>query len=192
MTIDELSGRLKDEFQEIYNCVLINGAWGIGKSYYLEKEFLKDKDFVKISLFGLNSIEEVKTAIYSQLNKKIVNWFYNKRIDNLKENFSSENIEIIFSIYTEDQYGIDKSKIIERIKEENYFIPNLNGELTDNIWGIAHTIWEQARRYREYRDETFEECVKNILSTATVLGKYRINSLNEQYQIDLSILENKK
>lgn len=160
---------------------------------YVENLNSEENLFNLIKRQMLHNEDNEKIKYYRKiLNKKIANWFYNKKIDNLKENFSSENIEIIFSIYTEDQYDIDKSKIIERIKEENYFIPNLNGELTDNIWGIAHTIWEQARRYREYRDKTFEECVENILSTATVLGKYRINSLNEQYQIDLSILENKK
>ena len=35
MTVDELKERLEDEFQNIYKCILINGDWGIGKSYFL-------------------------------------------------------------------------------------------------------------------------------------------------------------
>ena len=69
MTIDELKDRLEDEFQDIYKCILINGDWGIGKSYFLENNYLKEKNYIKVSLFGLNNIEEVKSEIYAQLNK---------------------------------------------------------------------------------------------------------------------------
>ena len=32
--------------------------------------FLKEREYIYISLFGSNSIETIKTAIYSKLNKK--------------------------------------------------------------------------------------------------------------------------
>lgn len=69
MTIDELETRLNDEFFDIYKCILINGAWGIGKTYFLRNKYLSNKEHIYISLFGLNSIEEVKVEIYSKLNK---------------------------------------------------------------------------------------------------------------------------
>ncbi len=69
MTVDELDERLKNEFPNVYKCVLINGEWGIGKTYFLKNKFLKDKDYIYISLFGVNSIEAIKTEIYSKINK---------------------------------------------------------------------------------------------------------------------------
>ena len=93
MTIDELKNRLTDEFQDIYKCILINGDWGIGKSYFLEEDYLKGKDYVKLSLFGLNNIEEVKSEIYAQLNK-FLNFIKNGLINKL----SGNNIRILGGI----------------------------------------------------------------------------------------------
>ena len=69
MTIDELESRLDNEFSDIYKCVLIKGEWGIGKTYFLRKKYLCNKKHIYISLFGLDSIEEIKIEIYSKLNK---------------------------------------------------------------------------------------------------------------------------
>ena len=71
------------------------------------------------------------------------------------------------------------------MKQEKYFIPNLNFEISEEKWTFAHTIWQEARNYKEYRDKTFEECIKEVLKNATALGKYRIESLNKQYGISL-------
>ena len=77
MNIDELKNRLDDEFPSIYKCVLINGNWGIGKTFFLKNEFLKEKDYVYVQLFGLETMEEVKIEVYSQLNK-VLNFLKNK------------------------------------------------------------------------------------------------------------------
>ena len=85
MTVDELKERLEDEFQNIYKCILINGDWGIGKSYFLENDYLKGKDYIKISLFGLNNIEEVKSELYAQLDK-FLDFIKNKILKKLSGN----------------------------------------------------------------------------------------------------------
>ena len=70
MTLDELKERLDDEFQDIYKCILINGDWGIGKTFFLKEKFLKDKDYIDVSVFGAKSIEAIKAEIYSKINTK--------------------------------------------------------------------------------------------------------------------------
>ena len=40
------------------------------KNIFFLKFFLKEREYIYISLFGSNSIETIKTAIYSKLNKK--------------------------------------------------------------------------------------------------------------------------
>lgn len=70
MTIDELENRLNNEFPNVYKCILISGDWGIGKTYFLKNVFLKEREYIYISLFGSSSIEAIKTEIYSKLNKK--------------------------------------------------------------------------------------------------------------------------
>ena len=69
---------LKDVFQKFAvdhnRAILVDGAWGIGKTYYVLqflKEFKQTKNKQKIayvSLFGKSSIDEVHTEIYSRLH----------------------------------------------------------------------------------------------------------------------------
>ena len=70
MTIDELKERLTNEYPIIYKSILVNGEWGIGKTYFI-KQFLKGKDYIYVSLFGINSFEDFKNQIYSELNKAL-------------------------------------------------------------------------------------------------------------------------
>lgn len=81
MIITELKNKLKKEFGKYYNVILINGPWGIGKTYYLKQE-LKDKKTLYVSLFGINRLEELKYAIYYELNKTGAN--FGKFLDNNK------------------------------------------------------------------------------------------------------------
>src|SRR5258708_4230084 len=51
--------------------VMINGPWGIGKTY-LVKEFLRqffeqDKKYVYVSLFGLSTIDEIDAALFQAI-----------------------------------------------------------------------------------------------------------------------------
>src|SRR5215471_18573727 len=51
--------------------VMINGPWGIGKTYLLKKllreHFTDSEKFVYISLFGLTSIEEIDAALFQAI-----------------------------------------------------------------------------------------------------------------------------
>ncbi len=56
--------------------VLLNGTWGIGKTFLVEK-YLKTlekhgKKFVYISLYGLASIDEINDALFRSLYPKLV------------------------------------------------------------------------------------------------------------------------
>lgn len=68
MNINELSKRLDNDIPQIYTTVLINGKWGIGKTYFV-KEYLKSKESVYVSLFGIESLEIFKAQILFQLYK---------------------------------------------------------------------------------------------------------------------------
>ena len=57
--------------------IVLNGAWGSGKTYYLdnlikeEKDVFKDYEIVKVSLFGTSSLEDFYKRIFGALHKKI-------------------------------------------------------------------------------------------------------------------------
>ena len=117
MTIDELESRLDNEFSDIYKCVLIKGEWGIGKTYFLRKEYLCDKKHIYVSLFGLNSIEEVKIEIYSKLNR-VLNFIKKgvNRIKDLSINFPFASISIPYL-----ENDIEKA-IEKKCKREKFII----------------------------------------------------------------------
>ena len=54
-----------------YKKIFINGAWGIGKSFYASKYMQSDKsDAIYISVFGKESINDIEKEILSTLIKK--------------------------------------------------------------------------------------------------------------------------
>ena len=57
-----------DEKSYTYKCILVDGTWGIGKSYMVRKalEDKKDKAFY-VSLFGLESAQQIYHDILYQL-----------------------------------------------------------------------------------------------------------------------------
>lgn len=117
MTIEELGSRLDNEFSDIYKCVLIKGEWGIGKTYFLRKKYLCDKKHIYISLFGLNSIEEVKIEIYSKLDR-VLNF-----ITNGVNRIKGSSINLPFGSISIPYFENDIEKAIEKkCKKEKFII----------------------------------------------------------------------
>lgn len=71
MNIDELNKRLDKEFPLVYKTVLVDGDWGIGKTYLIKNKFIKEEKYKTIyaSIFGLNSISELNLYILNEMNK---------------------------------------------------------------------------------------------------------------------------
>lgn len=116
MTIDELKSRLDNEFSDIYKCVLIKGEWGIGKTYFLRKKYLCDKKHIYISLFGLNSIEEVKIEIYSKLDRVL--GFIRNGVNRIK----GSSINLPFGSISIPYFENDIEKAIEKKCKRKKFI----------------------------------------------------------------------
>lgn len=85
---------LKEQLKEFDKIILskkpekvlfLDGPWGIGKSYYvkniLETKLKLDKKYtpIRVSLFGLRSIDELKDKLLNEYikerNEKILKWF---------------------------------------------------------------------------------------------------------------------
>lgn len=133
-------------------------------------------------------ISDEKMKEYNNiLNQKKINKYYWTKIDNLKclianDKVKYEDVESLFSLYRENRCT-EKEKIVEEIEKNNYFIPNLNGDISEKKWTLSHKIWSEMHTEKTFRDNKFEKFVKKLLEQSTTLGKYRINSLNEQYKI---------
>lgn len=163
---------------------------------YIENLEFKEGLFYLLDKHIPYEMSQEKMIEYNEkLNKKITEKYYFNAIEEIikkirEGDFAHESLERLYSIYDENSQDIDKNKIISMMEENKYFIPDLNYEISDKIWSWAHLIWKNAKRYEEKReDKGFEQCVNNLLKDATVLGKYRIESLNQKYGISIEDLE---
>lgn len=99
--------QIEDSFKNLFKdekkfVTILSGEWGVGKTYFWEK-FVKDnltkKKNVYISMFGFNSINDIKTYILLEVSpiKKGINWINQKAsgvIRNIKSALSIENVNI--------------------------------------------------------------------------------------------------
>lgn len=192
------------KLNEIYTYAKVIGKENIFKDEeilnamdsYLENLQLNEGLFYVLDRHIPHQILEEKMLEYNkELNKKIAEKYYSKSIEEIIQKikageFTTESLDRLYTIYTEDHINFDKQKIINMMEENKYFIPDLNYEISDKTWSWAHSIWEKARSYKQYRkDKSFEKCVNEILKHATVLGRYRIESLNRQYGINIEELK---
>lgn len=71
MKVTELNNILLEFYNNQIECkaILIDGKWGCGKTYQI-KEFLKEhtENCYYISLFGLESIDEINSKLYSEIH----------------------------------------------------------------------------------------------------------------------------
>ncbi len=188
------------KFAEVnYYAVIINN-----KNWYKEDEIEKAIDKyvenisdiqleVKNNVYRLVHLNQYKDSTIEEICELINQKIYNKYIDNLiyqiaekkKENkYDEQLIENLFEIYT-IKNGNSIQKIIDALDENNFFLPNLNENLSEESWGVTHAIWNNMQNTTEKRDNKFELFVQELLKSSDEIGTYRITSLNKQYNIQL-------
>ena len=180
-SIVNLQGIFKEE--EIYRAM----------DSYIENIDFKESLYNIIDSFHMFEKTSEKMNEYRQiLNSKITEKYYMKLIceisRKIKNNsYEFEKIETLFSLFSNNQIGFNKQKVIDKIIENKYFIPNLNGTITSEQWRWSHKIWKTISSYKPFikEDNSFENCVKNLLEKSSKVGKYRINFLNNYYRINM-------
>lgn len=182
------------KFAEVnYYAVIINN-----KNWYKEDEIEKAIDKyvenisdiqleVKNNVYRLVHLNQYKDSTIEEICELINQKIYNKYIDNLiyqiaekkKENkYDEQLIENLFEIYT-IKNGNSIQKIIDALDENNFFLPNLNENLSEESWGVTHAIWNNMQNTTEKRDNKFELFVQELLKSSDEIGTYRITSLNK-------------
>ena len=92
------------------------------------------------------------------------------------------------SLGTDFRSNDDIDTVISLLRNKGLFIPNLDNELDENSWNFVHEIW---KGISTTSDSQNKKKLLNLLiqvsndkyQTATNIGKYRIRSLNEYYNI---------
>jgi|GEM_PF-1412424 len=105
---------LDEAFEKLFSrdepfVATLDGKWGVGKTHYwknlIEKDNIKkDKTFAYVSLFGKESLQDIKTDIIIQISTKT------KHIENLKSGF--DNLKSNIGLKDEDMnFGLTGSFI---------------------------------------------------------------------------------
>lgn len=73
MKSNEINNNLEDFFNKSqYRSILIDGPWGCGKTFEVQKFIVKHKkECAYVSLFGLETLDEINTEIFKQCNPKL-------------------------------------------------------------------------------------------------------------------------
>lgn len=68
MNADYVENIIRNIDKQSYKCILVDGAWGIGKSYVVEKALEDKKDRTcRVSLFGMEDVQQIYHEILYQL-----------------------------------------------------------------------------------------------------------------------------
>lgn len=108
MKISDLKNKLDDELGNIYSVVLINGEWGIGKSFFL-KNYSKEKKYIYLSMFGLENLQELKLSFYYKISK------FNTFAYKVKKFFSGLGFNIFGFGITFPQLETDLNNALKKI-----------------------------------------------------------------------------
>ncbi len=115
MNADEIKNILLTELHNYYKTIMINGSWGVGKTYYI-REYLEDKKHVYISLFGKNNIDEVKRELYSGICIKGLE-FIGKGYDFIQQMLSGSYLGVNLSL--PKRKGNIEKNISSRLKKQS-------------------------------------------------------------------------
>ena len=153
--------------------LLINGEWGCGKTYYVNNTLIpmyKDLVFVKVSLFGLNSYEDlisrVKEGYISQQIKeygfeKYIKFDKNKVIKEIIQNLLPDTQQAVISALYQGLLGlgntINGKKVVfiyddlERVKLESDIV---FGFINNQIENLRSSVIIIANEYEIIRGES--------------------------------------
>lgn len=149
---------------------------------------------VRSNVYRLFHLDQYKDStvikICNLINKKIYNKYTDNVLHQIKEKknenkYDEQLVTNLFEFYTIK----DKSQvqtIINVLAENNFFLPNLNENLSEESWRFTHAIWRNMQINAEKRDNKFERFVQELLKNSDEIGTYRITSLNKQYNIQLN------
>ena len=144
-------------------------------------------DYIKIMPDRFDS--DLYNKYHNIINTKIVNKYIDEYIKVLVEEtnnkiYKDSSIEDLYQILRHFElhkyYGED---VVNRLKEYNFFLPDLNNDLSEDSWGFAHSICKSFNMTdSNYLIKIeFIKYLDNLLESGTELGKYRIRSLKDQY-----------
>ncbi|QYJ94896.1 KAP family NTPase [Shewanella spartinae] len=202
MNIEEFSASFRNYLlDENENVLLVKGQWGIGKTHYIDSSLEENKEhykYVKVSLFGLDNIDELSRAVseslinnfispaVSKLGKAVASVpFITKFIPKELPSFDDVTIDSSitrFVIFFDDIERMTLSLqeffgYVDRLKNSSPFkiVIALNDkQLKDQeIWKLKEKVTDRELRLKD----TLEHVIGNIFSQDSELALYIFRQL---------------
>lgn len=162
------------EVSSIFNKILF------AKFYNIENNLYKNK----IDRFELKRRESKSLSdLIDNYNNSVDAKYFNDKLFKMEESFKNgeyaENIlEWLDSWLIQDNKDDTIDKFIKSCRKNNFFIPNISGEINENLWRWIHKIW---KLFYQRMDEKYKVELNEYAETLKInnLSSYRINTLQE-------------
>lgn len=127
-------------------------------------------------------------AIYDIIMEKIIEKIIDDSLHKISEEFNKTNydLNLILEVFNNASILHVENNLIQKLKKYDYFFPDLNDNINENLWGIAHTICKKVTECSERTNNDFEIFINQISDKANKIGKYRIGILIQKYNIKLN------
>ena len=177
-----------------YNCDYKISNKEINESIDL---YIRNTNYNYDDLF--NFINRLKTSVYITDRKslkyacdKVIGYYINNCIKSIiseKCKLNVINIKNLYCVITSNLIDDIKSykKEINIIYKNKFFVPDFNGSINESVWEIVHEIFDKIHYLGSDNllRIKFVELLKNEFDNCSPEGKYRLESLIEQYSFNI-------
>lgn len=207
MNSNEILNELNKLSNNNYNVVLIDGPWGSGKTYLINKFIKENKDKINIyyvSMLGKKNVDDINTSLYGEVNKiskiKITN-LIPSAINALNEISGDKDLEFVLKIKNKKAKCIIILDDLERYASSDYdeflaYISNLvlRGSKIICVSNLLELGSGERYNFNLYKEKIFDRVYKAELFNndvirekfheyANYLDKIIINLFNKNFRI---------
>lgn len=144
--------------------------------------------------YGVINRNEYRKSIIEKISKKLVNSNILKMSEEIeKNNYDVDILENLFRYLLNNNLSIEFKKLkeeLDKLKELEYFIPNLNNSISKDINRFLYRISSCINKYGDnakvkYIKKDIELILLHRLPSSTILGKNRMKEFAKSLNIDL-------
>ena len=149
-------------------------------NYYKDDKELYENTIDRFSL-RYENCEKLKIYV-DDYNKEAEERYYINKINEIEESYSKKQFEVIKLRWIETAFiqlnkEIQFKRFILKARENNYFISDLKGEISEESWRWNHYIWDVFYKYMPQKYKNELEDYMNTLKGVNKIQDIRIAAL---------------
>ena len=207
MNSEELYNELLKFDKSNYNVILIDGPWGSGKTYLINRYIKNNKERLNIfyvSMLGKRNVDDINTSLYGEINKSKdihINSIIPSAINALSSLNNDNNLDFVLKLDNNNTKSIIILDDLERFASSDYdsflsYISNLilRGSKIICISNLLELGSGELYNFNLYKEKIFDKVYKAELFNQNVIdlkfGKYAkyldstiINLFNKNFRI---------